>query len=175
MNLFPALVPRNRVSTPVFQPPAGTVVRRVSRLDLDVLMALCDLHGQAAQRPARDPEARTGMLELTEALFDPPLRAWAWIARERGTATGYAAATIGFSLLERGYYLRLESLYVDPAHHGRGVEACLLDAAREAAEQMGCFAVHWQQGAQLPPLPVEGARVDAGGNVALRLQPPAAS
>lgn len=174
MNLFPALVPRTRVSPPLFQVPPGPVVTRVSRQDVDVLMALCDLHGQAAQQAVSDIDAQGGMLELMEALFDPPLRAWAWIARERGTAMGYAAATIGYSLLERGYYLRLESLYVDPAHRGRDVEAHLLASVRGIAAQMGCIAVHWQRGAHLSPLHVEGAHVDAGGNGALRLATPLA-
>ncbi|MGX5729336.1 N-acetyltransferase family protein [Pseudoxanthomonas beigongshangi] len=175
MNLFPALVPRNRVSPPVFQAPQGPVVTRVSRQDLDVLMALCDLHGQAARQAASDIDAQGGMLELMEALFDPPLRAWAWIARARETAMGYAAATIGYSLLERGYYLRLESLYVDPAHRGRNVEADLLAAVRDTAARMGCIAMHWQHGASLSPLRVEGAHVDAAGNGMLRLSGPVAS
>lgn len=175
MNLFPALVPRNRVPPRMFQAAPGTIVTRVSRQDVDVLMALCDLHAQAAQRAVSDLDARSGMLELMEALFDPPLRAWAWIAREREAATGYAAATIGFSLLDRGYYLRLESLYVDPAHRGRDVEAHLLASVRETAAQLGCIAVHWQQGAHLSPLRVEGASVDAGGNGTLLLSLPIAS
>lgn len=169
MNLFPALVPRDRVSLPIFPPTPGPVVTRVSRQDVEVLMALCDQHGQAARLALSDVDARSGMLELMEALFDPPLRAWAWIARERDTAMGYAAATIGFSLLERGYYLRLESLYVDPTWRGREIEARLLAAVRETAAQLGCIAVHWQQGAHLSPLRVEGASVDAGGNGALHL------
>ncbi len=175
MNLFPALVPRNRVSPSVFQAPPGPVVTRVSRQDLDVLMALCDLHGQVAEPAVSDLDAQGGMLELMEALFDPPLRAWAWIARARGTAMGYAAATIGYSLLARGYYLRLESLYVDPAHRGRDVEAHLLASVRDTATQMGCIAVHWQHGACLSPLQVEGAQVDAAGNGTLRLPSPVAS
>jgi GNAT superfamily N-acetyltransferase len=175
MNLFPALVPRNRVPLRMFQAAAGPVVTRVSRQDVDVLMALCDLHGQAAQLQVSDIDAQDGMLELMEALFEAPLRAWAWIARERETPMGYAAATIGYSLLERGYYLRLESLYVDPAHRGRDVEARLLASVRETAAQLGCIAVHWQQGAQVSPLRVEGARVDAAGNGTLRLASPVAS
>lgn len=176
MNLFPALVPRGRVSPPTFPATAGYTVARVSRRDIEVLMALCDLQRDHGRNPAADDrETSAGLLELMEALFDPPLRAWAWIARDGKAAVGYAAATVGFSLLERGYYLRLESLYVDPAHHGRDVEARLLASASATAAQLGCFAVQWQQGAGLPPLQLSGASIGDGRCGMLRLSTPTAS
>ncbi len=176
MNLFPALVPSRRVSPPTFPAMTGYTIARVSRRDIEVLMALCDLH-DPGRHPAADARESSagGLLELMEALFDPPLRAWAWIARDGEAAVGYAAATIGFSLLERGYYLRLESLYVDPAHRGRDVETRLLASASATAVQLGCFAVEWQQGAHLPSLHVAGASVADGRRGTLRLPIPAAS
>ncbi|MCL6713117.1 GNAT family N-acetyltransferase [Pseudoxanthomonas sp. z9] len=176
MNLFPALVPRSRVSPPTFPAMAGYAVTRVSRRDIEVLMALCDLQHDQGRYPATEGrEASAGLLELMEALFDPPLRAWAWVARDGEAAVGYAAATVGFSLLERGYYLRLESLYVDPAHRGRDVETRLLASASETASQLGCFAVQWQQGTYLPPLQISGASIGDGRSGTLRLSIPTAS
>lgn len=161
MNLFPALVPRSsgqrRPSHPLL-PEATFQIRAVARADAALLMALCDAQrAECGEDRAAFGPGNGAVLELMEALFEPPLRAWAWIARERAGAVGYAAATIGFSMLERAYYLRLESLYVDSAWRGRGVESELLQAARALAQQLGCVNLQWQDGAHLVPLTVAEA------------------
>lgn len=89
----------------------GIDIRRVTRAHAAVLMQLCDR--QRAELPETSgTRAGAGVLELMEALFEPPLRAWAWIAERRREPAGYAFATVGFSMLDRAYYLNLEALFV---------------------------------------------------------------
>jgi len=119
-------------------------VLRVERTDTAVLMALCAEHaGQAAAERKAYGNARAATLELMEALFDPPLRAWAWIVEVDGIAVGYAGASVGVSLLERAYYLNLESLYVRDVRHRKRLVQRLLAEATLTAEQLGCLNLQW--------------------------------
>lgn len=174
VNVLPALVPRADASPrPAASRPLSEAVRvqPVLRADAALLMSLCD--AQRAEcledRQAVFGSGTGGVLELMEALFETPLRAWAWIAHDGDLAIGHAATTAGFSPLERGYYLRLEALYVDAGWRGRGVERQLLHAAREAALRMGCVNLQWQDGAHLPRLPLDPAAHRHGGGWVLPL------
>lgn len=152
---------------------AEIAIRRVTRADAATLMALCDAHrAECGDARAVHGAPRASVLELREALFEPPLRAWAWIAHRNGVAIGYAAATAGFSILERAYYLRLEAAYVDPAWRGRDVEAALWRTAQQAAGEFGCLSLQWQEGAHLPHLhaPPPGTRSLRAGSHLLPVQ-----
>ena len=118
-------------------------VRRVTRAHAAALMQLCDR--QMAELP-QTPGTRsgTGVLELMEALFEPPLRAWAWIAERDHVPTGYAFATVGFSMIERAYYLNLEALFVPASARPSDVAARLLSEARRTAADLGCVELRWQ-------------------------------
>jgi hypothetical protein len=129
-------------------------VRRVTRAHAAALMQLCDR--QMAELP-QTPGTRsgTGVLELMEALFEPPLRAWAWIAERRGEPAGYAFATVGFSMLERAYYFNLETLFVPSSARPSDIAARLFAEARRTASDLGCVDLRWQvpvgqAGAQMP-------------------------
>ena len=117
---------------------------RVQSTDAETLMALCGEHA-AQVAPERKAHGRTraAKLELMEALFDQPLRAWAWIVEVDGVAVGYAGASVGVSLLERAYYLNLESLYVRDVRHRKGLILKLLAEATLTAEQLGCLNLQW--------------------------------
>lgn len=146
---------------------AGTVnVRRVGRADVRTLAALCDEHARCCDpQRAAFGRARGEALELEEALFDLPTRAWAWIARVDGTAVGYAGASAGCSLLERANYFRIESLYVQAAAPVPEVERRLFLQVLRTARMLGCLNLQWQLPsdqvgrlrAQLPPAAVSTA------------------
>lgn len=140
---------------------AGTVsVHRVGRADMRTLAALCEEHARRCdpERTAFGP-TRGETLELEEALFDLPTRAWAWIARVDGAAIGYAGASAGCSLLERANYFRIESLYVQAAAPVPEVERRLFQQVLRTARMLGCLNLQWQLPfdqvgrlrAQLPP------------------------
>jgi GNAT superfamily N-acetyltransferase len=121
----------------------GIDIRRVTRAHAAALMQLCDR--QRAELP-EIPGTRTGagVLELMEALFEPPLRAWAWIAERRGEPAGYAFATVGFSMIERAYYFNLEALFVPASARPSDVASRLFDEARRMASELGCVDLRWQ-------------------------------
>lgn len=118
-------------------------IRRVTRAHAAALMQLCDR--QMAELPGTSgPRAGTGVLELMEALFEPPLRAWAWIAERRREPSGYAFATVGFSMIERAYYLNLEALFVPASARPSDIAARLFAEARRTASELGCVDLRWQ-------------------------------
>jgi GNAT superfamily N-acetyltransferase len=121
----------------------GVHIRRVTRAHAAALMQLCDR--QMAELP-ESPGARpgAGVLELMEALFEPPLRAWAWIAERRGQPAGYAFATVGFSMIDRAYYFNLETLFVSASARPSDIATHLLAEARRTASDLGCVDLRWQ-------------------------------
>lgn len=120
-------------------------VSRVTRAQASGLMSMCDRHAAEASA-VHDPRlaSRGTVLELMEALFEPPLRAWAWLAEREGEPAGYAFATAGFSMLERAYYFNLEALFVPAALRPSGIASALLAKVRRMAEDLGCVDVRWQ-------------------------------
>ena len=131
-------------------------IRRVTRAHAAALMQLCDR--QRAELP-ETPGARpgAGVRELMEALFEPPLRAWAWIAERHGEPAGYAFATVGFSMIERAYYFNLETLFVSAHARPSDIASRLFAEARRTASELGCVDLRWQvpvgQGGPGMPLP----------------------
>jgi len=125
--------------------PPAVAVRPVGREDAAQLMQLCNEHAEqiAFERLPYGP-TRQDPLELLEALFEPPLRAWAWLGHAEGEAIGYAAATVGFSVLERAYYLQLEQLHVRASWRALGVDLLLLQQAQALAVRLGCLNLQWQ-------------------------------
>ena len=77
-------------------------------------------------------------------MFEAPLRAWAWLARVDGQAVGYAGATVGFSLLERGYSFHLDTLYVRPEFAELELDLALFEHAQATARRLGCLNLQWQ-------------------------------
>lgn len=127
---------------------------RVTRTDAAVLSRLIGEHALARAAAAPVP-ART---ELTEALFEPPLRAWAWLAWVDGAPAGYAGATAGFSWSDQAYFLAVEAVYVRPGLHRDTIVAALLAQARWTARQLGCSHLQWQLPSDLAPPVAVGAR-----------------
>lgn len=120
-------------------------VNPVGRDDIPALLLLCAEHAeQIAFERLPYGRLRQDPLELLEALFEPPLRAWAWLAHADGEAVGYAAATVGFSMLERGYYLQLEPWHVRASWRDSGADSLLLQQAQALALRLGCLNLQWQ-------------------------------
>lgn len=160
-------VVRDTVHRPTTIAPAGPQARSVRPEDLPALLRLCTEHAELTVFE-RLPygHARDSLLELREALFEPPLRAWAWIAYVDGEAVAYASATVGFSLLERAYHLCLEGLYVRAAWREREIEALLFEQALDAAARFGCLNLQWQapawsEAARALDLPRRATRMEA--------------
>lgn len=118
-------------------------VAAVTRADADLLLQLCREH---AALDGRGSPSRS-LLEFHEALFEPPLRAWAWLSHIDGEPAGYAAATVGFSWPDQGYRFQLDTLYVRPLWHECGVERALFGDVRAMAQRLGCVQLQWSAGA----------------------------
>lgn len=120
-------------------------VRKATPADVAVLLTLCEEHArQVAHERWPFGRGRDDALELAEALFDTPTRAWAWIAYTDGRPHGYAGATAGCSLLERGNYFQIESLFVRAGQHTRDAERQLFLRVLRMARTLGCLNLQWR-------------------------------
>ncbi|WP_407353618.1 GNAT family N-acetyltransferase [Luteimonas sp. R10] len=131
-------------------------IRPVRAGDCETLLRLCREHAEGAgsERTPFGPRCSDAR-DLVEALFDPPVRVWAWIAEAEGEAIGYAGALAGCSLLEGGNYFQLESLYVRAHPQAQDIERRLFLRALRMARTLGCLNLQWR----LPA--VQAARVEA--------------
>lgn len=134
---------------PVERAPAPLRVGAVARADTDALQALVREHAQYTRLERHGDarvrgDARMQQLEFDEALFEPPVRAWAWLAHVGGDAVGYAAATVGYSVLEGGYCFQLDALYVRDPWATPEIETALFEQVRATAQRLGCVQLHWQ-------------------------------
>lgn len=159
VNVFPALIGKRApadVAAVLLAAPVPADIRRIQPQDLPALYALRQQQrDEASLHPAGVADADA--LELQEVLFDLPRRCWAWIARDQGQPVGYALATVGYAVLEGGYYLRLETLHVQHGWRQRGIEGQLLDVACQTSAELGCLSLQWSDGAHLPRLAAAGA------------------
>lgn len=129
--------------------PASVVgpvtIRPIRAEDGETLLRLCHEHArrEVLERAPFGP-GRGDARDLVEALFDPPIRVWAWIAEADGEAIGYAGAVAGCSLLERGNYFQLESLYVRPHPQAQELERRLFLQVLRMARTLGCLNLQWR-------------------------------
>lgn len=153
----PSVAGRARRSGAASAPIAGpAVIRAVRAEDGESLLRLCREHaGRTASERAPFGPGRRDASDLVEALFDPPVRVWAWIAEADGEAIGYAGAVAGCSLLERGNYFQLESLYVRAHPHAQEIERRLFLQALRMARTLGCLNLQWRLPAS------QAARIEA--------------
>ena len=153
---------------PVERAPAPLRVGAVTRADSEALQALVREHAQDTRLERHGDtrvrgDARTRQLEFEEALFEPPVRAWAWLARTGGEAVGYAAATVGYSVLEGGYCFQLDALYVRDPWAAHDIETALFEQVRATAQRLGCVQLQWQS----PAWQSHSRRFDAGAERAV--------
>ncbi len=130
--------------------PLPVTVHAVGHDDADTLLRLCDEHARQAVPQLGPASPRADLLEFHEALFEAPLRAWAWLARVNDEAVGYAFATVGFSLAGRGYSLQLDTLHVCEPWPSHAVEAALFAQVAQQAQRLGCVQLQWTSAAANP-------------------------
>ena len=121
-----------RVPAPVVSP---VTVRPVRPEDASTLLRL-------AREVEGDGASWTDLLEFHEALFEAPVRAWAWLACVDEEPVGHALATVGFSLRARGYCLQLDTLHARE-EWAASAEGFLFDEVREMARRLGCVQLEW--------------------------------
>ena len=140
---------------------APIAVRPATLEDLPRLLALCAEHADSLayeRLPYEGTQADT--LELTEALFDTPRRAWVWVAEFADELVGYVCATVDFSILERGYYANLDPPFVRSPWRHIGVETHLFQQALVLAANTGCRYLQ----SQTPTWKVHAARLQAASS-----------
>ncbi|MDI9238052.1 hypothetical protein QLQ15_03915 [Lysobacter sp. LF1] len=123
---------------PVVPAQVPVSVRAVTAADADRLLQLCEEHQADA------PAAGAGLLEFHEALFEAPVRAWAWLAFADEDAIAYTLATVAYSLVERGYVLHIDALHVRAPWPARAVEAALFAQVDAMARRLGCVQLQWR-------------------------------
>jgi len=121
-----------RVPAPVASP---VTVRPVRPEDASTLLRL-------AREADGDGTSWNDLLEFHEALFEAPVRAWAWLACVDDEPVGHALATVGFSLRARGYCLQLDALHARE-EWAAFAESPLFDEVREMARRLGCVQLEW--------------------------------
>jgi GNAT superfamily N-acetyltransferase len=120
-------------------------IRPIEPGDLPRMLALCVEHARSvAHERLPYGTAKADTFELTEALFDTPRRAWAWVAESGDELVGYISATVDFSILERGYYVNLDYPFVRPAWQRIGVESRLFQSVVALAKDTGCLYIQLQ-------------------------------
>ncbi|MEV0940909.1 GNAT family N-acetyltransferase [Micromonospora wenchangensis] len=111
--------------------------------DPDAVALRAAMTGELRQRYADRPYDPIHL--PPERVFAPGSVAWTGVAYTAdATPVGHAA------LRWHGCDLELKRMYVAPAHRGRGIADQLLDAAREAAGQLGAGRIVLQTGDRQP-------------------------
>jgi GNAT superfamily N-acetyltransferase len=119
----------------------ATNIRIVEPSDLDALVALCAEHARF-ERAHYEAEGKSA--RLTEALFGPRPRLWAWIAIVDEHAIGYATVSEDFSTWNAAAFMHMDCLFVSPDRRNGGVGAALLNAVLQFARTRGIREVQWQ-------------------------------
>ncbi len=74
------------------------------------------------------------------AAGDPAIRAW--FILQDGACIGYAALTLGFSILHGGRDGFIDDLYLVPAARGKGIGGQVMAMLEDAARRLGLQALH---------------------------------
>jgi GNAT superfamily N-acetyltransferase len=109
-----------------------------SLADLDALVALM----RDFYREDGDPFDAGASRAAFAALIAEPSWGRVWVAEEAGSAIGYVALTLSFSLEFGGHDAFVDDLYVAPAHRGRGFGTALLAACEQTCRELGVRALH---------------------------------
>lgn len=137
-------------------------IRPIEPGDLSRMLALCVEHARSiAHERLPYGAAKVDTIELIEALFDTPRRAWAWVAESGDELVGYVGATVDFSILERGNYVNLDYPFVRHAWRHIGVESNLFERIVALAKDTGCLYIQLQA----PNWKADVARLHGSSNV----------
>jgi len=112
-------------------------IRPARREDVDLLVAFTLAEALEAEgRTLDDVAARRG---VEGAFADPPLATY-WVAEAAAGAIVASISTVAQrSNVHAGHYWWVQSLFVTPAHRGRGLAERLLDHVADAAASAGAL------------------------------------
>jgi ribosomal protein S18 acetylase RimI-like enzyme len=103
---------------------------------LPLMRAYCDFY------EASPPDQ--GLLEFARILITDPEQGAMFIARDGGTAVGFAALDWKWSSLKAAKIGYLEDIYVAPEARGRGIADALIEACAQRCRERGAPAMQWQ-------------------------------
>ncbi len=98
------------------------IIRRATAYDADALAGLID--GFATRHPSKDHTRSVAV--MSDAFFGSQPLAYALLAEKNGSAIGFVAWRKAFDMFWSVYGGEGIGLYVEPAHRGRGIAACLV-------------------------------------------------
>jgi GNAT superfamily N-acetyltransferase len=85
-----------------------------------------------------------GLRRMFETLITDPSQGAVFIARDEGTAVGFATLDWKWSSLKAAKMGYLEDLFVDPGARGRGIADALIEVCAERCRELGMPAMAWQ-------------------------------
>ena len=87
-----------------------------------------------------------GLRRMFETLITEPSQGSVFIARDDGTAVGFATLDWKWSSLKAARIGYLEDLFVNPEARGRGIADALIDACAARCRELGMPALEWLTG-----------------------------
>jgi GNAT superfamily N-acetyltransferase len=84
-----------------------------------------------------------GLREMFETLITDPEQGVVFIARNDGSAVGFATLDWKWSSLKAARIGYLEDLFVDPEARGRGIADALIEACARRCRERGLPALEW--------------------------------
>jgi GNAT superfamily N-acetyltransferase len=84
-----------------------------------------------------------GLRKMFETLISDPSQGAVFIARDGGTAVGFATLDWKWSSLKAARIGYLEDLFVDPETRGRGIADALIEVCADRCREHGMPAMEW--------------------------------
>jgi GNAT superfamily N-acetyltransferase len=84
-----------------------------------------------------------GVMTMARTLMTDPSQGAVFIAKEDGTAIGFATLDWKWSMLKGARIGYLEDLFVDPAARGHGAADALIKACADRCRELGLPALEW--------------------------------
>jgi GNAT superfamily N-acetyltransferase len=120
---------------------AGGVEIRPAREDeieemLPLIRAYCEFY-------ETEPDDE-GLRSMFRTLINDPSQGAVFIARDGGSAVGFASLDWKWSSLKAARIGFLEDLFVDSAARGKGIADALIEACAERCRELGMPALQWE-------------------------------
>ena len=85
-----------------------------------------------------------GLRAMFGTLINDPAQGAVFIARDGGSAVGFASLDWKWSSLKAARIGFLEDLFVDPAARGKGIADALIEACAARCRELGMPALQWE-------------------------------
>jgi GNAT superfamily N-acetyltransferase len=103
---------------------------------LPMIRAYCDFYETEPQDE--------GLRTMFRTLINDPSQGAVFIARDAGSAVGFASLDWKWSSLKAARIGFLEDLFVDPAARGKGIADALIEACAARCRELGMPALQWE-------------------------------